>query len=98
MVELVIKLSEKSYQHIKRIGALYIESGNGLEIVTKALLNGKILPEGHGDLIDRKKLQNSIDDKDLISPKDIINIQTLRKWINNQNPIIEADKVEKEEV
>ena len=96
-MQVVISIPKEKYDVIK--SDLYNTFPNEMkEWGLEAIRTGTPLPKGHGDLIDRKKLQNSIDDKDLISPKDIINIQTLRKWINNQNPIIEADKVEKEEV
>lgn len=59
-VELVIKLSEKNCEYIKRFGALWIESENGSSIVSKALLEGTILPKGHGRLGDLDALEKEI--------------------------------------
>lgn len=53
--ELVIKINEKQYEHIKNVGALWIEK-EGLPIITKALLNGTPLPKGHGSIGDLDKL------------------------------------------
>ena len=55
-MELVIKLSEKSYNHIKNLGALWIETERGLPIVAKALLEGIPLQKGHGNLKDENYL------------------------------------------
>ena len=51
-VELIIRLSEKNYEHIKKLGALWVESEQGLSTVTKALLEGILLPMNHGKLKD----------------------------------------------
>jgi len=101
-IELVIKMPEIEYEYITNREKFHSLEKNKQEwLINKTLnylLNGIQLPKEHGDLIDRKKLQNNIDDKDLISLKDISKIQTLRDWINNQNPIIKADKADVDEI
>ncbi len=85
-IELVIKLSEKNIEHLKRLGALWIESENGSSIVSKALLEGTILPKGHGDLIDRSDLtpDSDYDDGEFLA----VSIGQ----INEVQAIIEADE------
>ena len=58
-VEIVVKLSEKDCEYLKRLGALWVESENGSSIVSKALLEGTILPKGHGRLIDESQITDT---------------------------------------
>ena len=58
-IELVIKLSEKNYEHIKRLDIFWAEKG--LSIMTQALLNGTPLPKKHGRLIDADALDESLE-------------------------------------
>ncbi len=95
-IELVIKLSKKNCEHIKRLGALWIESEKGLQIVSKALLDGIILPKGHGDLIDRNDLladSYCIDDWSG-NEVNIVDVETIKM----ADAIIKADNAESEEV
>ena len=97
-IELVIKIPEEIRLALINNIPLSIDQQSMCDSYIKhAIINSTPLPKGHGDLIDCRKLQNNIDDKDLKSPKDISKIQTLRKWINNQKPIIKADNVESED-
>ena len=87
-VEIVIKLSEKHLGHIKKLGALWIESEKGLSVVSKAIMNGTILPKGHGELIDRKELIDDGVEKGFCDWYDEIKYAPT---------IIKADKLESEE-
>ena len=50
-MELVIKIDEKDYQSLK--------DGHIPFNVLAVIMNGTILPKGHGDLIDRQELLKS---------------------------------------
>jgi len=90
-MELVIRLSKKNYEHIKALGALWIESERGLPIVSKALLNGIPLPEGHGDLKDENTI--NLYEEDFYDGADYV--RAVEAVIGAQT-IIEADKRESE--
>ncbi len=53
-MQIVIDIEEERYNQIKRCADNYLVSG--LELAIK---NGKPLPKGHGDLIDRQELLKS---------------------------------------
>ena len=96
-VELVVKLSEKDVEHIKRLGALWIESERGLSVVSKALLNGTILPKGHGKLITEpteEEIAETIGGKNDFA--DCIR-EAVKTVFANASTVIEADKVEPQE-
>ena len=53
-MQVVIKIHERDYQAI-------VKSGHVPYGVLDAIMKGKILPKGHGDLIDRQALQNAME-------------------------------------
>ena len=83
-IELVIRLSEKNCEYIKRFGASWIESEKGSSIVSKAILDGILLPKGHGRLFDERDIVSS-------------NYEIIGNRIYELEPIIEADKVGSED-
>lgn len=93
-VEIVIKLSDKNCEHLKRLGALWVKSENGSSIVSKALLEGTILPKWHGRLIDADELKKEYQhDTDYEYP---VNTNSyVVESIDNMPTIIEADTAER---
>lgn len=87
-MRIVIDIHDEEYKKI--INSL---EDCGLHRLAKAIAKGKQLPKGHGDLIDRKKLLDNIDVKILYHQKKLpVILRCFYYWINNQNPIIEADE------
>lgn len=81
-VELVIKISEEEYKKIIEDGECdYLRVINAIE-------NGALLPEGHGDLVDKKALCDYFWDNrsKLYTHKDV------RMAIEKADAIIKADK------
>ena len=104
-VEIVIKLSEKNCEYIKRLGTLWIKSENGLSIVSKVLLEGTILPKGHGKLKDFDQIEwygCDLEGRGCIEVKGDCSIcnhaNCYAKQVRELPTIIEADKAESEEV
>lgn len=62
------------------------------EIVERAVINGTILPKGHGDLIDRSKLETHYFGTDLGTVLEAYLVST----IDEAPIIIKADKAESE--
>lgn len=58
-MEVVIKLDDKDYEALNKVGHNGLEFNDTLEgRVYRAVANGTPLPEGHGDLVDRDKLSH----------------------------------------
>lgn len=93
-VELVIKVPEESYNFLK--SGYFIDDGTRsgktiLQHFCRAIYNGKPLPKGHGELIDRSKLSICpIDITDL--PQDKCLMVYLADDVDNAEVIIEPDK------
>lgn len=86
-IELVIKMSEKTYKHILSTQFYIPGSRSGkslLEEILKAIRTGVSLPKGHGRLFDERDIVNG-------------NYKVIGNRIYELEPIIEADK-ESEEV
>ena len=81
--ELVIKIPEEIYENINNHSGMAYAVEDYLYEVEWAIKNGTPLPKGHGDLIDANVLKNSIG-----GPF----VNTVKRWINLQPIIIEADK------
>ena len=91
MIELVIKLKEVEYGHIVKSDKTIFADTASKEAMMYAIKNGTSLPKGHGELIDRNKIEylKAIHDAKYghISWSDAI------KKIKHSAPtIIEADK------
>lgn len=90
-IELIIKINEKQYEHIKNVGALWIEK-EGLPIITKALLNGTLLPKGHKKLIAEPTEEDIA--KTVGGQNDFTECikDAVKAVFDNADTIIEADK------
>lgn len=57
---MVIKIDEEDKQEIDRLlkgkGLAFLDNAQLIKSVVLAVFHGQVLTEGHGDLIDRKKL------------------------------------------
>lgn len=65
-MKLVIDIDEDLYAHIKNSCIVCEETLTGktfLGAVYNAIANGKLLPKGHGDLIDRNELKKVYDER-----------------------------------
>ena len=52
-IELVVKIPEEAYKLLKNEGVDWL----GAEHILNAVANGTPLPKGHGDIIDRNKIE-----------------------------------------
>ena len=88
-IELVIKIPEEVYKAYKMDSSLCTLNADQKAIANSYLINGLIngilLPKGHGDLIDRKEL--------LKQPMNTANYPT--NYVNIAPPIIKADTEER---
>lgn len=102
-MKIVIEIPRKTYEHIRADGGhgyfnIWDEDNR---IVTKAVFNGKKLPEHHGDLIDRSKICKAIPAEEdnctgfgmTYDEMDIYNdgINSMWNKLQNADPIIKAD-------
>lgn len=86
-IELVIKMSEKVYEELKRGLVCVRGQRSGKTLLSElalAIHNGISLPKGHSDLIDRNEL--------LEQPIDTANYPS--NYVRLAKAIIEADNVE----
>lgn len=84
-MQIVINIPEAEYDLIVNNEAC------DLNVLTKAIANGTLLPKGHGKLKDADELLKQsycIDDSATLSTRDVVN----EEEINNAPTIIEADK------
>jgi len=56
MQEIVINVPEEIYQDVIKNGFIYDEDG---EVISHAIINGAVLPKGHGRLIDEERISLS---------------------------------------
>lgn len=87
-MKIVIKIPEDTYKDIIKNGFIYDEDN---EVVTHAIKNGTPLPKGHGELIDRSKLEYLKTAHD-IRWYGMDALEGAKKIINSAPTIIEADK------
>lgn len=92
-IELVIKINEKQYEHIKNMGALWIKD-KGLSIISKALLNGTPLPKGHGRLGDLSKIYDRLNDAQIEGTVEYKGLGEAKQIICDAPTIIEASESE----
>lgn len=92
MKEIVIKISDDLHETIidpnkwltpKRVNKL-----------VDAVLHGKVLPKGHGELKDAEVLKNSIDASDVDNSDAWDNVDSVCQIIDAITPLVEADKGE----
>ena len=76
-IELVIKIPERVYNYVRKYE--HIANSDVLDI-KDAIINGTLLPKGHGELID----------KDVVL--DMMNHGILEEYITTMGGVIHADK------
>jgi len=86
-LKLVIDIDEKMYEDCKTRNTLHYSLYN----FSSMIANGTPLPKGHGDLIDRSEVIKSLFDYHKGQ-------KTIGQCIDDVQTIIEADKVESEEI
>ena len=79
-MQIVINISDEEYEDVKRTGGCYYDFG-------KAILYGTPLPKGHGDLIDRSKLETHYVGTDIGTDLEVYLVPT----IDEAPTIIEAE-------
>lgn len=88
-MEIVIKIPKWIYTLSKHI----VKTDKKGNLITRAIANGTPLPKGHGDLIDKSKLEVCpIDITDL--PTDRCLMVYLADDVDNAKVIIDADRSE----
>lgn len=91
-IELVIKIPEVFYESLRNTDVIIAGRRNGKlfmsSVIFNAIVNGTLLPKGHGDLIDRKALMDNG-----------YQMEPVEMWygIKYTPTIIEADKTERGE-
>ena len=89
-IKLVIKFPKDWYEQIKQM----VEQEKTFEPAEIAIANGQILPKGHGDLIDRSKLEMS----DIAPEPWYRPMMAYTEWtIDDAEVVVEADKEGAEE-
>ena len=83
-IELVVKIPKEEYDLIVN------DEACGLNVLTRAIANGKKLPKGHGDLKDVKDILNKINLN--YNNHQLIDAESLKDMIVTTSTIIEADK------
>lgn len=82
-IELVIKIDEEQYEHIKHMTMYEVKDYHALMYdICERIKNGTLLPKGHGRLIDA----------DAINRKDVNCANVPMNFIDTAHTIIEADK------
>lgn len=100
MIEVVIKIPESIIEHLKD-GSFGARKEDRATLVD-AVMNGTLLPKGHGDLIDRSKIYKAIPAEEdnctgmgmTLEEMDAYNdgIDAMYNLMRGAKPIIEADK------
>lgn len=98
-IELIIKLDEKLFKDIYSDAEIMIYGGmrSGKTLLTtlmRAIRNGKMLPKGHGELKDADAMINKLCTNEASELFGSITCAEIMDFINNEKPIIEADKEE----
>lgn len=99
-IELVIKISEEEYVNLKNAINSLIENGlkrASMSQVCLAVLNGAPLPKGHGKLIDADVIINKLCTHEASVFFGSVTCSEILDFINNEKPIIEADKAESDD-
>ena len=82
--EIVIKIPEKDYDKMCR--------GKLIDTILVAIKNGTPLPKGHGDLKDADVMINKLSTHEASELFGSVTCAEIMDFINNEEPIIEADK------
>lgn len=84
-MQIVIDLPEETYRDVVKNGFIYDEDN---EVISHSIINGTPLPEGHGDLIDRKLALSDDGSCEFHMYDDYVK---MRNYLKSIPPIIEAD-------
>lgn len=82
-MQIVVNITENHYKALMKMKEF------SLGYYQRAIINGTVLPKGHGDLIDRNEID--FDSSDFYDCDDIIIVEEI---IGNAPTIIEADEGE----
>lgn len=86
-VEVVIRIPQKAYEQVIKQGD--IRNGMNSVYIAQAIINGTVLPQGHGDLVDKNILKEKawkhIDDTESYSAVYLEDVE-------DAPTVIEADK------
>jgi len=90
-VELVVKIPKEEYDLIVN------DEACGLNVLTRAIANGKTLSKGHGDLVDVKEVEEYLNNIQLEldgwgDTDSAVEIAKAKLGLDTITPIIEADK------
>ena len=85
MKEIVIEIPDHVYEHMVETGFVDLEANQ----MGYAILHGKVLPKGHGELIDARAFLQSINNNDYDTYNDYSNTFD---WIEDAETLVEADK------
>jgi hypothetical protein len=91
-IKLVIKIPEYMFEDIQD-RYKHPNKGDGINLLEYAVANGKPLPKGHGDLIDRNEIEYMKAIHDLVWGK-ITSSECATKIKYSAPTIIKADEVE----
>lgn len=92
MKEIVIKLNDTDYESLTSSSSVVVELATIRNLVD-AVIHGKVLPNGHGELIDARAFLQSINNSDYDTYNDYSNTFD---WIEGAETLVEADKGEEE--
>ena len=93
-MKLVIDIDEKIYRDLQNRGLTGMLTAKECECMNEAIYNGTPLPKGHGDLIDRDELLNTLEKLEWIRTNcsvDEDNTNILENIICEVPTVIEAD-------
>lgn len=95
---MVINIDEKDKQEIDKLlkgrGLLLLDNAHLIKRAVLAIFHGKLLPKGHGDLIDRDALRESMNGACMGVMAGSDDYDTPLKTLDSAPTIIEADRSE----
>ena len=92
-MQIKIDIPEKTYERIT-----YLEpKGNSLlDVLMRAVSNGVPLPKGHGELKDADEMINKLCSNEASELFGSVTCAEILEFINNEKPIVEADRGDEE--
>lgn len=94
-IELVIKMPEILYKHIMSMQFYNPGRGSGkttFGLILAAIMSGTPLPKGHGDLKDADVMKNKLCTHEASELFGSTTCAEILDFINDEKPIIEADR------
>lgn len=96
-IELVVKLPRKVYEQLVKYSEPLPRGNTFDDAIMKAVANGKQLPKGHGELKDADVMINKLCTHEASELFGSTTCAEILDFINNEKPIIKADKAESED-